>query len=201
MKHAKTIVSVTLLLSVVVLGCKEWRYPVDPKPATPGELQDRAAQVEPGKAKSDISTTSPRNTYDAFRASITEKRFEDTWTLLSAGTQESCKAAAANVKMRVVNDPAPMAQHLDILYLSGLTRATADKLTGKMYFVAASKMRDKDPEAFAPMRNAEYDHEVIQGNNARVYVKINGRRGAEPMKMEREGGVWRVALPKVTPGR
>jgi len=191
---------VLIFLSTALSGCGGLSHPVDPQPASPGELTSHAARVQPGKETHLPATTSPRAAYHAFQQTIREKRYEDTWTLLSSGTQDRCRAAAADLKVRVLNYPAPRASDLDILYFSGLTRRTVKNLTGKMYFVASSKMRDKDPEAFAPVIKSEYDHEVIRGGEAKVYVKINGRRTDEPMTFVQEGGVWRVDLPGASGG-
>ena len=178
-------------------GCDTFGgHPVDPQPASPAELRASAARVQPEGQTSTASTTSPRGTWETFQQTLRDKRFEDTWPLLSAGTQDACAAAAADLKMRVLNYPTPMARDLDVLHFSGLTRREVEKLTPKMYFVAASKMRDKDPEAFGPVTKAEFDHEVVRGDQAQVFVKIDGRRNDQPMRLVREGGVWRVDLPR-----
>ncbi len=210
MIRAAAMAMVTAALAWALAGCDGFQAkPVDPKPIPFEDLKAKGQQKETGEKAGDrpvIETTvtgeatSPHKCYELYRQSIKARDFDACWALLSGPSKDAYEAAATDLKMRVINAAAPVGPDTELLGVLGLTRADADKLTGKM-FMSGSMQREsiRNPERFDEITRTEFDHEALFGNKARVYLKIPGQREVEAMNLVREGALWRIEMRPARP--
>lgn len=203
MRNRVTGIPCGLALAAMLLccaGCQQWRNanaPVEPRPASYEELESRAAQVQGKPASTTLGThkaaTTARKAYEMYRWAMGKSDFEACWRLLSKNTQDAYEREAIELKMRVTNNPSAPAADVELLHVLGLTRREVDKLDGKSFFIASLKWAEaRDPTRFEVVPRTKYHHESVRGDRALVYVTLDGKRQEKPMKLVREGGVWRI---------
>jgi hypothetical protein len=185
-------------------GCTQWNernVPLDSKPASYAELETRAAQgTTGGSTPAPMTPTSPRKAYEIYSRAIQDGNFETCWQLLSSGTQKVYDADAMTFRDRIQNPSGPDPDDLELLHLLGLTVNEVDKVDGKMLLVAKFRRQSaRNPQQFRYIARTEFDHEDIWGDQAKVYVRAGGKPEPNPMKLVREGGMWRFVLTRTPP--
>ena len=207
MKRRDTVVCGFVLLLAVGLACpgceglRSARSPVEPQPARYSELETAAAQGKGMQAALDTheEATTPRKAYEMFRRAIKDRDFEGCWRLVSSSTHEACGRQAAELRIRVMNNDPPPPLDLELLHIQGLARSEAAKLDGKGFFIGSlRRAAARDPEGFDLLTRTEYDHERASREGALVYVTLSGKRQEDPMRVVREGGVWRIEQTRPT---
>jgi hypothetical protein len=195
--------SALALLAFAGSSCESWsnrNAPVDPKPAPYEQLQDVGVGGQPttrGARPVTGSATSPHKAYELFRSAIKERDFDAYWNLLSRPTQKNFQGRADDLKARVLSNARPAQKDLDLLHVLGLSPSDVAKVNGKMYLTGSLTQTSLvSPRELDDAIRPEYDHEVTSGDNAKVYVRLDGDLQATPMKMVREGGVWRIDLTR-----
>jgi hypothetical protein len=181
-------------------GCQQWserNLPLESKPATYSELETRAVQGKSATTPAPQVPTSPRKAYELYSVAIRDGDYEACWRLLSRGTQKAYDAEAMAFRDRISNAPGPIPDDLELLHLLGLTANEVDKVDGKRLLVATFRRESaRNPRQFQYITSTEFDHEVVSGDQARVYLRAGGKLEPNPMRLVREGGVWHFELTR-----
>jgi len=200
MKTSRTAVIVAFAAAGLFSGCQKWNernVPIESPPATYSELETRAVQGTAAASPTPQTPTNPRKAYELYSKAVKDGDYEACWRLLSRGTQKMYDSAALSLRTRVLNAPGPVPADLDLLHAVGLTAKEVNQMDGKTLLAAMFRRENaRNPQQFLYITRTEFDHEVESGDQARVYVRADGKLEPNPMRLVREGGIWHFDLTK-----
>ena len=144
--------------------------------------------------------SSPEATFRLYKASMSDRNFEDVWTMLSAASKKRMNEDAATISERAAKAEGPGRRAVDdTARLIGMTSEQMASMDGKTFFIALLKMvAEAGREEWEKLPRAEISRVQKDGSRALVFVKVDGREQADrPLPLLNEGGVWKIDLASV----
>jgi len=142
----------------------------------------------------------PKATFEAFKAAMSDKNFADAWEQVSAETQRLMNEDAAKIAEEAVKSEGPARIALEKQAKAmGLTLEKMKKLDGKALFIGAYTMTtipsQGGREQWQKVSRAQFSRVEQEGARAKVYVKLDGKEDTDrPLQLVLEDGTWRVDL-------
>ncbi|KPJ56166.1 MAG: hypothetical protein AMS16_02915 [Planctomycetes bacterium DG_58] len=139
----------------------------------------------------------PKASFERYKASMADKDFEAVWKMLASTSKEFMEDRAKKFAEEAKKAEGPSRTALeDEAKLMRMSLEEMKKLDGKALFIGWYQMAAAaGPEEWEKISRAEFSREEIDGDKAKVYVKIDGKEETDdPMPLVREEGRWKIDL-------
>ena len=142
----------------------------------------------------------PKATFEAFKAAMSDKNFADAWEQMSAETQRLMNEDAARISEEAVKSEGPARIALEKQGKAmDLTWEKMKKLDGKALFIGTYTMTTMPThggkEQWQKISRAQFSRVEQEGSRAEVYVKLDGEEDTDrPLPLVLENGTWHVDL-------
>jgi len=144
--------------------------------------------------------STPKEGFEAFKAAMSDKNFEDAWKQMSTETQRLMNEDAAKIAEQANKSEGPARIALETQAKAmGLTWEKMKKLDGKALFIGAYTMATMPSqggkEQWQKISRAQFSRVEQEGSRAKVYVKLDDKEDTDrPLMLVLEEGKWRVDL-------
>ncbi|HUW59320.1 MAG TPA: hypothetical protein VMZ92_21985 [Planctomycetota bacterium] len=138
----------------------------------------------------------PKATFEKYKAAMADKNFEDVWNMLASTSQQAMDDRARTLADAAAKSEGPGRTALeDQARMMRLSLDQMKKLTGKTLFMGLFEMASSaGKEEWEKISRAQFSREVVTGDKAKVYVKVDGKEETDAMPLVREGNRWKIDL-------